>query len=116
MPETPKPKVLREYKMFFKKVPQGKKAVPNPDKLGLRSKLGGEPDWEQRPVVVKCRECKKPMTFIAQIDSMEHESDDNPLSCEYLPPDLHYMFVDVGMLYVFFCFDCFETKSICEFG
>ena len=35
---------LREYRIKFEKVQKGKKGVPDPNKLGVRSKLGGEPD------------------------------------------------------------------------
>ena len=50
---------LREYRIKFEKVPGGKKAVPDPDKPGVRSKLGGEPDWVQQPEVPKCSDCKQ---------------------------------------------------------
>jgi protein-arginine kinase activator protein McsA len=102
---TPDRKQLREYRMLFELVPDGDHANP-PDggEPGLRSKLGGKPDWmysSSADVKVECESCKRPMTFVAQIDSIEHQGlDENPHG---RPPgdDQHYMFSDVGMLYVF---------------
>lgn len=58
-------------------------------------KIGGKPDWingdQENP---SCRDCKIPMTFLAQIDSIG----DN------------FNFADVGMLYLFMCRECDETK------
>ena len=107
---------LREYRIKFQKVPKGKKAVPDPEKLGVRSKLGGEPDWVQHPEVPKCRDCKQPMMFIAQIDSVEHDEPHNPHATDCLSGQQEYMFGDVGMIYVFMCFGCMETKSILQCG
>jgi uncharacterized protein YwqG len=107
---------LREYRIKFQKMPEGKKAVPDPDKPGVRSKLGGDPDWVQHPEVPKCRDCKQPMTFVAQIDSMEHDESHNPHAIDCLSGQQHYMFGDVGMIYVFMCFGCTETKSILQCG
>src|SRR5690349_204410 len=75
---TPETKVLREYKILFEAVPAGEHANP-PDggELGMRSKLGGTPDWIQESsegTKVECERCKRHMTFVAQIDSMEHRS------------------------------------------
>jgi uncharacterized protein YwqG len=113
-PVTPKP--LREYRIKFEKLPKGGKAVPDPDKLGIRSKLGGEPDWVQSPEDPKCSGCKKPMTFIAQIDSMEHDATHNPHAIDCLSGRQQYMFGDVGMIYVFMCFDCLSAESIVQCG
>lgn len=85
-------------------------ALVYPDDLGLRSKLGGEPDWEQDEEWPMCESCNAPMTFIAQIDSMEHNSERNPHRRDAVGVDQHYMFGDVGMLYVFLCEDCNEGK------
>jgi hypothetical protein len=49
------------------------------------------------------------MQFIAQIDSLEHKADGNPRSRDY--GDQHYMFGDVGMIYVYFCFACLEPHT-----
>jgi uncharacterized protein YwqG len=93
-------------------VRRGERAVrlKDPDNLGLRTKLGGKPDWIQDDQTPTCRSCRKSMTFIAQIDSIEHDSDKNPLRRDCLGHQ-DYMFGDVGMIYVFFCFDCGRTAS-----
>ena len=110
------PEILNEYRMLFEKVAEGQKAVPDAKKLGLRSKLGGEPDWIQEPEVPKCPECKDSMSFVAQLDSFEHDADYNPHAVDCLSDKQQYMFCDVGMIYVFCCFDCNETKSVLQFG
>jgi uncharacterized protein YwqG len=61
---------------------------------GHRHKLGGRPDFIQEEEWPTC--CGNKMTFYAQIDSIG----DN------------YDLADCGMIYVFVCFDCFNTKSI----
>ena len=65
--------------------------------IGKRSKFGGQPDWLQGPDEPICS-CGKEMTFYAQLDST---GDDVVLA-------------DCGMIYVFVCFDCLETKSILQ--
>lgn len=111
MPET-----LREYRMLFEKVPEGQRAVPDPEKLGLRSKLGGTPDWDQAEETPTCPECKEKMSFVAQIDSIEHDAKHNPHAIDCLSDQQQYMFSDVGMLYVFCCFDCNTSASVMQFG
>lgn len=106
----PETKILREYRMLFEAVPVGQHANP-PDggEPGMRSKLGGTPDWIQESsegTTIECETCKRPMTFVAQVDSMEHRGVgyENP---HWKPPrEQDYMFADVGMLYVFWCFRC----------
>jgi len=44
------------------------------------------------------------MSFVAQIDSFEHNDENNPNRRDY--GKQHFMFGDVGMIYVWFCFDC----------
>lgn len=61
---------------------------------GSRHKLGGKPDFIQEEEWPCC--CGKKMTFYGQLDSIG----DN------------YDLADCGMVYVFVCFDCFNTKSI----
>lgn len=65
--------------------------------IGRRHRIGGEPDWIQSPVESKCS-CGKQMSFYGQLDSL---GDDHSLA-------------DCGMIYVFVCFDCFETKSVLQ--
>ncbi len=107
---------LREYRMKFEKVPKGKKAVPDPTKLGLRSKLGGEPDWVQHPEIPRCPECKEQLIFVAQLDSIEHDEKHNPHAVDCLSGKQQYMFGDVGMIYVFMCSTCMVTKSFIQCG
>jgi len=83
----------------------------------MATKLGGDPDWlqtDERPV---CPCCKHPMTFLAQIDSFEHvrldpETAPDLKTLRALERDQHWVFGDGGMIYVFFCFDCLETRSV----
>ena len=61
---------------------------------GYRHKLGGEPGFIQDEEWPSC--CDNKMTFYAQLDSIGDE----------------FNLADCGMIYVFVCFDCFNTKSI----
>ena len=96
------PSQLREYRVLLERVPHGERAV-DPDALGLRSKLGGAPDWDQNDETPLCPGCGQPMVFVGQIDSVEHHDDQNPHSISPFSHQQEYMFGDVGMLYVFFC-------------
>ncbi|HWY30674.1 MAG TPA: hypothetical protein VNX46_07980, partial [Candidatus Acidoferrum sp.] len=96
---------LREYRIKFERVPKGEHVYPpGRDNLGLRSKLGGDPDWVQGNDTPVCSECGEAMTFIGQIDSIDHKGDHNPHRQKHCEQD--FMFGDVGIIYVFFCFDC----------
>jgi hypothetical protein len=68
--------------------------------VGRRHKLGGTPDWLQRPDLPTCEDCQQAMTFYGQLDSI---GDGIALA-------------DVGMIYVFVCFGCYSTKSILQSG
>lgn len=83
MPKKPQKKLLPEIKVTLARCAWGQCAVSlkYPENLGLRTKLGGEPDWIQEPETPFCAECDTPLTFVAQIDSVEHESDQEP-DCE----------------------------------
>ena len=70
--------------------------------LGCRSKLGGEPTWIQDEDTPKCAHCGRPMVFVAQLDSIGHRQKDAE----------GYMFGDVDLIYVFFCFDDGTTNSV----
>ena len=63
---------FREYRMQFERVPPGTRAVDR-RALGRRSKLGGKPTWEHGGQTPACARCSEPMSFLAQIDSIEHE-------------------------------------------
>ncbi len=67
------------------------------DPIGKRHRIGGEPDWIQYEEVPHCS-CGNQMSFYAQLDSL---GDDVCLG-------------DCGMIYVFVCWDCFETKSVLQ--
>lgn len=78
----------------------------NLDSLGKRTKLGGSPMWIQSEENICCDSCNNKMSFVSQIDSIDYSDNIDVES------NSEYMFGDVGMIYVFFCFDCLETKSI----
>jgi hypothetical protein len=65
------------------------------DPIGKRHRIGGEPDWIQGEDVPSCA-CGENMTFYGQLDSV------GDAVC----------MADCGMIYVFICFNCFETKSV----
>jgi uncharacterized protein YwqG len=109
------PKTLREYKVKFERVQSGQQAI-SVKALGLMSKLGGEPDWVQGDETPVCSGCGQPLSFVGQIDSIEHDESHNPHAVDCLSDEQEYMFGDVGMFYIFFCFDCMETKSVFQCG
>jgi len=65
--------------------------------IGRRHRIGGEPEWIQSPNVPSCS-CGKPMSFYGQLDSLG---------------DSHVL-GDCGMIYVFVCWECLETKSVLQ--
>jgi len=65
--------------------------------IGRRHRLGGSPDFIQSSYFPQCS-CGKEMTFYAQLDSINDE----------------IILADCGMIYVFVCFYCFETKSVLQ--
>ena len=67
------------------------------EEIGTRHRLGGRPDFIQRPRQPKCA-CGKDMTFYAQLDSINDE----------------FILADCGMIYVFVCSDCNETQSFMQ--
>lgn len=101
------PKILREYRV--KLIPAAK-AGPQPEypeHLGLRTKFGGLPDGIQdagEDMRVGCPECRKAMHFVGQIDSFEYAGKNNPHRRDY--SDAQFMFSDVGLIYVWFCYKC----------
>ena len=101
--------ILRCYRIKFEILPPEEVAD---DRYGMRSRLGGKPDWEQNDETPVCGSCGKQITFIGQIDSIEHDAKYNPHRVDCLSKNQQYMFGDVGMIYVFFCFECLETTSV----
>src|ERR1700732_4024473 len=115
MGKKKRPQLFSEFKVTLQRVAKGKSAVPldYPENLGMRTKLGGEPDWIQDDDTPECASCGEPMVFVAQIDSIENENEHNPVDLDCLghkEPD--YMFGDVGMIYVFFCFNCCQSACL----
>jgi hypothetical protein len=104
---------LPEIKVSLSRTQSDERAVPvdYPDNLGLRTKLGGVPDWIQEDQTPDCDLCRGEMIFVGQIDSIEHDSGKNPLRKDCLGHQ-DYMFGDVGMIYVFFCFECCKSASV----
>lgn len=80
---------------------------------GSRTKLGGPPDWIQTDETPICPQCQKTMTFVAQIDSVAQEQTELG---QRLTEQNSFMFADVGMIYVFWCSACFETRSVLQSG
>lgn len=66
--------------------------------IGTRHQLGGNPTFIQKECWPVCKSCGKRMTFYAQLDLI---GDDISLA-------------DCGIVYVFVCFSCFETKSFIQ--
>jgi hypothetical protein len=105
---------LREIRVELVELPAGEKAVDEDTEHGARTKLGGEPTWIHNDEMPICPFCDNKMIFVAQIDSLDQlrtagfaryraNGDEETAS---------YMFGDVGLIYVFFCFECNETNSI----
>lgn len=69
-----------------------------PDEVGNRHQLGGDPKFIQQESWPNCPSCGEPMTFYAQLDSLNDD----------------YQIADCGMIYVFVCFECNETTSIIQ--
>jgi hypothetical protein len=109
-------RILNEYRVQLERVPRSEPAtlLESSSQLGLRTKLGGVADWIQGDRTPKCKKCGEPMPFVAQIDSIEHQSANNPVM-KKPPEQIDFMFADVGMIYVFFCFDCLEPQSLLQF-
>jgi hypothetical protein len=113
---------LPEFRVTLTRLKPGETAypqgpdVPHYEFQGQRSKFGGKPDLIQgdRPLPA-CQRCKKEMTFVAQIDSVEHDWPSNPHAVDSLSDNQKWMFCDVGMIYVFYCFDCIHAEAFTEF-
>ena len=107
-------RILPEIRVQLFRVPEGERAVEFdiPESAGIGTKLGGEPDWIQTPEHPDCPHCHQEMVFVAQIDSIEHQSPLNPLARDPIADHQDYMFGDAGMIYVFFCYDCLHSHSV----
>ena len=98
--------VFPEYRVRLEPVSAGTPAI-NPEDLGKRTKLGGDPDWLQGDSTPSCPDCAEAMSFVAQIDSIDYTG---------YPGKETYMFGDVGMLYLFYCTDCHEVVGFEQGG
>jgi hypothetical protein len=67
------------------------------DSIGRRHRIDGDPEWLQSEQTPQCA-CGKSMSFYAQLDSVGDS----------------YCLGDCGMIYVFVCWDCWETKSVLQ--
>jgi hypothetical protein len=108
---------LPEYRVRLVRVRAGERAVSEkyPGNLGLRTKLGGKPDFIQEQNLPKCKRCGHPMTFVAQIDSIDHVTKPTRSSKRAdARANRVWMFMDVGMIYVYYCFDCGESYSFTQ--
>jgi hypothetical protein len=105
------PDILREYRV--KIVPADVADLVSSSELGMRTKFGGAPDLIQREDErVTCPRCFRPMHFVAQIDSFEFNGKDNSNRQPY--GEEQFMFGDVGMIYVRFCFNCLTPHATTE--
>lgn len=65
---------------------------------GERHRIGGQPDSIQAAVHPRCPRCAALMTFYGQLDSLNDE----------------IVLGDLGMIYVFVCFDCLEVTAVLQ--
>jgi len=115
---------LPEFRVTLTRLGAGQTAFPQGEAIaeyeydGQRSKFGGDTDWIQlepkEKRLIHCPKCESEMTFVAQIDSIEHDWDSNPHAVQR--KDRRWMFGDVGMIYVFFCFKCGLPHAIHDCG
>lgn len=78
--------------------------VPDPwadPSIGTRHRLAGEPGFFHEVPFPRCRSCGEEMTFYAPVDSLNSREWD---------------LADAGLIFVFVCFDCFETEAILQSG
>ena len=68
--------------------------------VGRRHRLGGQPEFLQQPEWPSCPSCHQPMSFYAQLDSIGDR----------------LTIADCGMVYVFVCLDCNESKAFIQSG
>lgn len=66
--------------------------------IGTRHQLGGSPQFIQQPMCPDCPNGHGKMVFYGQLDSI---NDDICLA-------------DCGIIYVFVCFECFESRSFVQ--
>lgn len=69
--------------------------------VGVRHKLGGQPDLIHALDWPTCPSCGDGMSFYGQLDSL---------------PAVEFALADAGLIYVFVCFGCFEVKATLQSG
>lgn len=69
-----------------------------PKETGTRHQLGGEPSFLQNAIWPVCPHGHGRMTFYGQLDSINDD----------------FCIADCGLVYVFICFDCYESISIVQ--
>jgi hypothetical protein len=93
---------IPEIKLYLDpRTPEAKDAVGFKwavEGIGKRGKLGGNPDFLQDPKIPRCADCNERMAFYGQLDSIGDE----------------VTLADVGMVYIFVCFDCYTSKSFIQ--
>lgn len=95
-----KPKRIPAFRLVPKPLEKAAEGLPRferQDEVGTRHQLGGDPVFiQKRQPWPTCSECKEPLAFLAQIDSVNDE----------------FCIADCGMVYIFFCFDCNHVKAL----
>jgi hypothetical protein len=107
-----RPDILREYRIRIIPAERAGPQPRHPDNLGRRTKFGGVPDAIQEggdEENKRCPQCFGPLHFVAQIDSFEFNTENNPNRKDY--GDAQFMFGDAGMIYVWFCFRCLTPQA-----
>ena len=66
--------------------------------IGTRHRLGGEPSFIQPANYPSYADCGETMTFYGQLDSINDE----------------FVLADVGLVFVFVCFECFSSASFIQ--
>ena len=107
---TKVPLRLPEFNVKLMRVRDGD-SLESPE-LGQRTKFGGSPNRIQGGAPwPTCPHYHTELSFVAQIDSIEHQCKQNPHSVDSGSSDQKWMFGDVGMIYVYYCFDCGHTEA-----
>ncbi len=92
--------VLPEVRLSREAPPYGARPFKWADAdIGYRSKIGGAPDFMQSERTPQCT-CGADMSFYGQLDSLNDD----------------FNIGDCGMIYVFLCFDCLESKAVTQCG
>ncbi|MEM8653986.1 MAG: hypothetical protein AAGF36_04510 [Pseudomonadota bacterium] len=95
---------IPEYKLIADPVDEAARKMQGfkwaAEGTGARHQLGGRPTFLQGTYTETCSGCSKNMTFYGQLDSI---GDDIVLA-------------DAGLIHVWVCMDCFETKSVLQSG